>query len=152
MRAYFLSPREREPCTESVKVTNVVQRRTDFTTGLQPSSQVDAMSIPHPAMSMKAVVPVQKVSAAVTKISEEKQPDVDKVVVCAETAMESVEPLSGLNMQLKRVHDEACKLVDKCQRWSLFQTQCMIKGKQCKLMIDGGSCTNGISKVCVMLA
>ena len=63
--------------------------------------------------------------------------------------MEKVEPLSGLNMQLKRVPHEACKIVDKGQRWSLFQTQCMIKGKACKLMIDGGSCTNGISKTMV---
>jgi hypothetical protein len=58
-------------------------------------------------------------------------------------------PLSGLNMQLKKVQDDACKTVDKVQRWSLFQTQCFIKGKACKLMIDGGSCTNGISKAMV---
>jgi hypothetical protein len=31
----------------------------------------------------------------------------------------------------------------------LFQTQCFIKGKACKLMVDGGSCTNGISKAMV---
>ena len=80
---------------------------------------------------------------------ENQQPDVAKVVVCAETAMAEVEPLSGLNMQLKKVHNEACKTVDKGQRWSLFQTQCIIKGKACKLMIDGGSCTNGISKAIV---
>jgi hypothetical protein len=48
--------------------------------------------------------------------------------------MKEVEPLSGLNMQLKRVRDETCKPIDKGQRWSLFQTQCMIKGKACKLM------------------
>ncbi|KAK1648726.1 hypothetical protein QYE76_066531 [Lolium multiflorum] len=52
-------------------------------------------------------------------------------------------------MQLKKVQDDACKAVDKVQRWSLFQTQCIIKGKACKLMIDGGSCTNGISKAMV---
>ena len=52
--------------------------------------------------------------------------------MCAETAVEKVEPLSGLNMQLKRVHADACKTVDKGQRWSLFQTQCIIKGKECK--------------------
>ena len=50
--------------------------------------------------------------------------EMDKVVI-----PEEVVPLSGLNMQLKRVHDDACKTVDKGQRWSLFQTQCMIKGK-----------------------
>jgi hypothetical protein len=63
--------------------------------------------------------------------------------------VEKVDPLSGLNMQLKRVHDEACIIVEKGQRWSLFQTQCMIKGKACRLMVDGGSYCNGISKVVV---
>jgi hypothetical protein len=58
-------------------------------------------------------------------------------------------PLSGLNMQLQRVHDGACMTHDRGQRWNLFQTQCMIKGRACKLMIDGGSCTNGISKTMV---
>ena len=88
---------------------------------------------------------MQTGSVTTADVSEEKKPD----VVCAETAVEKVEPLSGLNMQLKRVHDEACKTIDKGQRWSLFQTQCIIKGKECKLMIDGGSCTNGISKAMV---
>jgi hypothetical protein len=50
---------------------------------------------------------------AVTKPSEEKQPVVAKVVVCAETTVEKVEPLSGLNIQLKRVHDVACITVHK---------------------------------------
>jgi hypothetical protein len=68
------------------------------------------------------VVSVQPVSVAMTKYFEEKQPDVAKVVVCAEAAVEKVEPLSGLNMQLKWVHDAACITVDKGQRWSLFQT------------------------------
>jgi hypothetical protein len=74
---------------------------------------------------------------------------VAKVVVCAETTVKEVEPLSWLNMPLKRVRDETCKPVDKGQRWSLFQTQCMVKGKACKLMVDGGSYCNGISKVVV---
>jgi hypothetical protein len=97
-----------------------------------------------------AVVSVQPVSVAMTKSSAEKQPNVAKVVVCAETAVGKVEPLSGLNLQLKRVHDEACIIVDKGQRWSLFQTQCMVKGKARKLMVDGGSYCNGISKAVVM--
>ena len=101
------------------------------------------------AKEVKTVFPVQTVSAQVTKISEEKQHDVSKIVECAKTAVEKVNPLSGLNMQLKRDPHEACKTVDKGQQWSLFQTQCMIKGKECKLMVDGGSCTNGISKAMV---
>ena len=123
--------------------------RACFVKRAQPCSKEVAMSFPPPAMGVKTVVPLQTVSAAVTTISEAQQPDVEKLVVCAETAVDTVEPLSGLNMHLKRKHDEACKIVDKCQRWSLFQTQCMIKGKHCKLMIDGGSCTNSISKAMV---
>ena len=74
----------------------------------------------------------------------EKSMEMEKVVIPEEEV-----PLSGLNMQLKRVHDEACKTIDKGQQWSLFQTRCIIKGKECKLMIDCGSYTNGISKAMV---
>jgi hypothetical protein len=63
--------------------------------------------------------------------------------------MEEVVPLSGLNMQLKTVHDETCMTADRGQRWKLFQAQCIIKGKACKLMIDSGSYCNGISKAVV---
>jgi hypothetical protein len=57
--------------------------------------------------------------------------------------------LSGLNMQLKQVHDAACIIVDKGQHWNLFQAQCMIKGKACKFMIDSDSYCNGINKAVV---
>jgi hypothetical protein len=73
-------------------------------------------------------------------------PSVDMKVDVGKAVMKEVEPLSGLNMQLKRVRDETCEIVDKGQRWSLFQTQCMVKGKACKLMIDSGSYCNGIGK------
>ena len=62
---------------------------------------------------------------------------------------EASSPMSGLNVQLKRARDSSSNKVDKGQRWSLFQTQCNIKGTTCKLIIDGGSCTNGISKMLV---
>jgi hypothetical protein len=75
-----------------------------------------------------------------------KKADVVTAIVGGD-AVEKVEPLGGLNMQLKRVHDEACITVDKGQHWSLFQTHCMVKGKACKLMVDGGSYCNCISKV-----
>lgn len=90
--------------------------------------------------TVEEVVPVQAVT-------EERKPGSDTKGTTM-TVEEDV-PLSGLNMQLKKVQDDACKTVDKGQRWSLFQTQCIIKGKACKLMIDGGSCTNGISKAMV---
>ncbi|KAK1618597.1 hypothetical protein QYE76_024114 [Lolium multiflorum] len=90
--------------------------------------------------AVEEVVPVQTVT-------KERKPSSDTKSTTV-TVEEDV-PLSGLNMQLKKVQDDACKTVDKGQRWSLFQTQCIIKGKACKLIIDGGSCTNGISKAMV---
>jgi hypothetical protein len=63
--------------------------------------------------------------------------------------VDEAEPLNVLNMQLNRVYGDACMPVDRGQCWSLFQTRCMIKGKACNLMVDGGSYCNGISKVVV---
>jgi hypothetical protein len=53
-----------------------------------------------------------------------------------------------MSIQLHKLSngDEAVK---RNQRCSLFQTQCLIKGKACKLMIDSGSYCNGISKAVV---
>jgi hypothetical protein len=112
----ILSPRRKVSCTKPVKAVKQLPR-------------IESMSIPSHAKEATTVVLVQLVSMAMTKSSEEKQPDVTKVVMCIETTVEEVEPLSGLNMQLERVCDETCKPVDKRHRWSLFQTQCMIKGK-----------------------
>jgi hypothetical protein len=72
------------------------------------------------------------------------------MAVVGKDVVEEVEPLNGLNMQLKRVYGDACMTVERGQHWSLFQTQCMIKGKACKLMVDGGSYCNGISKAVVV--
>jgi hypothetical protein len=82
------------------------------------------------------VISVQPVSVTMTKSSGEKQPDVAKVVVGAETAVAKIELSSGLNMQLKRVRDETCN-----------QTLCMVKGKACKLMVDRGSYCNCVRRI-----
>ena len=94
------------------------------------------------------VVPLPRVNKAAVTISEVSAVDVVQAAVDKDV-LEEVVPLSGLNMQLKRVHDDACMTVDRGQRWNLFQAQCMIKGKACKLMIDSGSYCNGISKAVV---
>ncbi|KAK1617849.1 hypothetical protein QYE76_023366 [Lolium multiflorum] len=104
--------------------------------------EVDKCIVP-----IQEIVPLPTVTKVEVKSSEERKPGSDTKSTTV-TVEEDV-PLSGLNMQLKKVQDDACKAVDKVQRWSLFQTQCIIKGKACKLMIDGGSCTNGISKAMV---
>jgi hypothetical protein len=59
---------------------------------------------------------VEQPSRAMTTIV----PSVDTKADVGKDVMKEVEPLSGLNMQLKRVHDAACIAVDKGQRWSLF--------------------------------
>jgi hypothetical protein len=114
----------------------------------------------------KSIAPILKVTTAVTaheKLTVVPLPTVSKVaatnsallavdVVKADVVkdiMEEVVPLSGLNMQLKRVHNETCMTADRDQQWNLFQAQCIIKGKACKLMIDSGSYCNGISKAVV---
>jgi hypothetical protein len=57
-------------------------------------------------------------------------------------------PLRGMSIQLHKLSngDEA---VRRNQRCNLFQTQCTIKEKTCKLIIDSGSYCNGISRAMV---
>ena len=51
-------------------------------------------------------------------------------------------PTEGLNLLVQKVQDGDAK----GQRWSVFKTQCMIKDRACKMIIDGGSFTDAISK------
>jgi hypothetical protein len=85
----------------------------------------------------KSMAPIPKVATAVTtheKLIAVPLPTVSKVaamnselsvvdVVKADVVkdvMEEVVPLSGLNMQLRRVHDETCMTAERGQRWNLF--------------------------------
>ena len=52
-------------------------------------------------------------------------------------------PMKGLNLLVKKVQEDGDP---KGQRWSVLKTQCMIKGRACKMIIDGGSFTNVVSK------
>jgi hypothetical protein len=86
----------------------------------------------------KSIAPIPKVATAVTtpeKLIVVPLPTVSKVaatnsalsaVDVVKDIVEEVVPLSGLNMQLKRVHDETCMTADRGQRWNLFQAQCII--------------------------
>src|SRR3954468_18361936 len=104
--------------------------------------------IPKPVEIVQTVVPLQKIDKVASTISAVPTVHVVPVAVNKDV-VDDVVPLSGLNVQLKRVRDDTCVPADRRQRWNLFQAQCMIKGKAWKLMIDGGSCTNGISKAMV---
>jgi hypothetical protein len=82
----------------------------------------------------------------------EKSIELDKVAVPEVEAKMMVDgddtPLRGMSIQLhKSINgDEA---VRRNQRCSLFQTQCNIKEKVCKLVIDSGSYYNSISRAVV---
>jgi hypothetical protein len=65
------------------------------------------------------VVPLPIVSKVAATISELSAVDVVKADVVKDV-VEEVVPLSGLNIQLKRVHDETCMTADRGQRWNLF--------------------------------
>ena len=52
-------------------------------------------------------------------------------------------PIEGLNHLVEKVKDDCSA---KGQLWSVFKTQCMIKDRACKMIIDGSSFTNAISK------
>jgi hypothetical protein len=80
----------------------------------------------------------------------ERSMESNKVVVQVVQARvaEDDTPLRGMSIQLHKLAT-GDKAVVRNQRWSLFQTQCTIKEKTCKLIIDSGSHCNGISKVVV---
>jgi hypothetical protein len=88
---------------------------------LQPClKKVIVVSIPSSTREVSTIVPMQIVTEEVAIFSEEKKPAVDEVVVCTDVLVEEDVPLRGLNLQLKKVPDDACKTTDKGQRWSLF--------------------------------
>jgi hypothetical protein len=120
----------------------VMHQLTDVGKSIAPIPKITTAVTTHEKL---IVVPLPTVSKVAATISELSAVDVVKVDVVQDVA-EEVVLLSGLNMQLKRLHDETCLTADRGQRWNLFQAQCIIKGKACKLMIDSGSYCNGISK------
>jgi hypothetical protein len=117
----------------------------DVGKGIAPIPKVATAVTPYEKL---IAVPLPTVSKVAATNSEFSADDVVKADVVKDIVKEVV-PLSGLNMQLKRVHAETCMTADRGQRWNLFQAQCIIKGKACKLMIDSGSYCNGISKAVV---
>jgi hypothetical protein len=48
------------------------------------------------------------------------------------------------NLMVKRVLED--RIHDQGQHWNIFRTQCIVNDTTCKLIIDGGSYTNVVSK------
>jgi predicted aspartyl protease len=59
--------------------------------------------------------------------------------------MEEPANTSCLSLMTQEVHRDGTTTAVKGQRSGIFQSECKIKGKVCKLIIDGGSSTNVIS-------
>ena len=57
-----------------------------------------------------------------------------------------VQPLEGDFFMVRRLMGSVCKDRDEIQRENIFHTRCMVLGKICSLIIDGGSCTNVASQ------
>jgi hypothetical protein len=53
--------------------------------------------------------------------------------------------LSGLSMMAREVHSDGTIIDVRGQRSNIFQSECKIQGKVCKLIIDGGSFANVVS-------
>ena len=75
---------------------------------------------------------------AVSDTSSEKSKDVEDVVASFEAAE------SYPSLMVQRVQED--RIENKGQRWNIFQTQCKVNNTNCKLIIDGGSYTNAVSK------
>jgi len=57
-----------------------------------------------------------------------------------------VPPVDGDLLMVRRLLGSMNKEEDETQRRNIFHSRCMVKGKVCSLIIDGGSCTNVASK------
>ena len=73
-----------------------------------------------------------------TDMSSEKSEDDEKVTASFEAA--DAYP----SLMVQRVQKDHVE--DKGQRWNIFQSECKINNTNCKLIIDGGSYTNAVSK------
>ena len=74
-------------------------------------------------------------------VSEDEKDDDDD----DEGSEEFHEPEEELLM-IRRLLNSQLKPMEECQRENIFHTRCLINGKLCILIIDGGSCTNVASE------
>jgi hypothetical protein len=62
------------------------------------------------------------------------------------TALDAWPALTVPSLMAHKVHRDDNVIVEPGQRRSIFQTECTIKGEICKVIVDGGSASNMISK------
>ena len=54
-------------------------------------------------------------------------------------------PEEGYLLMVRRLMGSLCKDRDDTQNENIFHSRCLVNGKVCSLIIDGGSCTNAAS-------
>jgi hypothetical protein len=103
------------------------------------------------ASSIAAIIPApkehQKVLPCTTRSHEKEQVVQLSCVADNEPRIDDiVDNIStGLSLMSQEVHRDGIIAIVKGQRSNIFQSECKIKVKVCKLIIDGGSFTNAIS-------
>ena len=112
------------------------------------NSRFDKPSTPLPIeTSSNDYEHIHMISTGYVTESSSSESEKRETVICSyETgiSIDDLPPKSDLNMLVRKV--PSAEIEAKGQRWSVFQMECKIKEKACKLIIDGGSFTNVISK------
>jgi hypothetical protein len=111
-----LSPKAMVPVEVIKQPPKVIHRLADVGKSIAPVPKVATAVTTHEKLT---IVPLSTISKVAATISELSVVDVVKADIVKDV-MEDVVPLSGLNMQIKRVHDETCMTADRGQRWNLF--------------------------------
>ncbi|XP_040869840.1 uncharacterized protein [Glycine max] len=85
---------------------------------------------------------IMKVDGEITSESEISEEEVEEEE-CEEEAMQ------GDMLMVRRLLGNQMQPLDDNQRENIFHTRCVINGKLCSLIVDGGSCTNVASSTLV---
>lgn len=78
---------------------------------------------------------------------ESEDEEIPKLEDCSDVEVEL--PAQGEALVVRRVLNVQEKIKVDEQRENIFHTRCLINGKMCTLIIDGGSCTNVASTILV---
>ena len=76
------------------------------------------------------------------KENEDLEQEEEEYVVNDEGGEEEEDGENGEFVMIKRMLGNQSKEEESNQRENLFHTRCLVQGKICSLIIDGGSCPN----------
>jgi len=97
----------------------------------------------------KRIVTLAEYQASYEELDDENDGEENELLMTE--ALEEVEEGSdeGEMLVIRRALGGIASQQDMEQRENIFHTQCIVKGKVCSLIIDGGSCANVASKTLV---